>query len=78
MDPTMLLDPMVNAPRSVPGQEPVPVLLYCPDEERWQAGVWLDGAWRQQGHPEHILHLTHWLPAGDRVVVERASGDGSD
>ena len=72
MLPTMLPNPMENAPRSEPGHEPVPVLLYCPNEG-WRTGVWCKGAWRQHGHLENILHPTHWLPAGADVITERPS-----
>ncbi len=68
MDPTMLPYPIESAPR--PDQDPVPLLLYCPDEGCWYTGVWWDGAWRLQGHGERILNPTHWLPASTDVVVE--------
>ena len=71
MVPRMLRDPMDNAPRSEPGGEPVQVLLYCPDEDRWHTGVWVDGAWRLHTDLERILHPTHWLPVGVDVLVER-------
>jgi len=61
MDATILLNPIETAP-----QDPVPLLLYCPDEGRWLLGLWAGDAWR--------LHLqpTHWLPMSTDVEVERA------
>ena len=38
MDPTMLPYPIESAPR--PDQDPVSILLYCPEEGRWYTGVW--------------------------------------
>jgi hypothetical protein len=43
MDPTMLPYYIESAPR--PDQDPVPLLLYCPEEGCWYTGVWWDGAW---------------------------------
>jgi hypothetical protein len=70
MDPTMLLNPIGTAPR--PEQDPEPLLLYCPHEQRWYTGVWRDGAWRLHDHGERVLHPTHWLPVSTEVVVESA------
>ncbi len=70
MDPTMLPHSIETASR--PDQNPVPILLYCPDEGGWRTGVWRNGAWRLQGEHERILNPTHWLPASTDVVVERA------
>ena len=70
MDPTMLPYPIESAPR--PGQDPEPLLLYCPDEGCWYTGVWSEGEWRLQGHKERVLHPTHWLPISTDVGVERA------
>ena len=70
MDPIMLPYPIESAPR--PDRDPVPLLLYCPDEGRWLLGQWSEGAWRLQGHRERVLHPTHWLPTSTDVVVDRA------
>ena len=67
MDATILLNPIATAP-----QDPVPLLLYCPDEGSWLLGLWSKGAWRLQGHRERILNPTHWLPMSTEVVVESA------
>jgi hypothetical protein len=66
----MLPYPIESAPR--PDRDPVPLLLYCPDEGRWLLGLWWDGTWRLQGHRERLLSPTHWLPPSTEVVVERA------
>jgi hypothetical protein len=68
MDPTMLPNPIGTAPRAE--QNPVPVLLYCPNERRWYTGVWREGGWRLQGQAERVLNPSHWLPATTDVVVE--------
>jgi hypothetical protein len=34
-DPTILLYPIETAPKAELGHDPVPLLLYCPDEESW-------------------------------------------
>ena len=72
MAPTTLPYPMEKAPMPELGHDPVPLLLYCPDEESWLLGLWLEGAWRLQGHVERVLHPTHWLPMSTEVVVESA------
>ena len=66
----MLPYPIESAPR--PDRDPVPLLLYCPDEGCWLLGLWSAGAWRLQGHRERVLHPTHWLPTSTDVVVESA------
>jgi hypothetical protein len=66
----MLPYPIESAPR--PDRDPVPLLLYCPEEGRWLLGLWWDGTWRLQGHRERLLSPTHWLPPSTEVVVERA------
>ena len=68
-DSTMLPHPIESAPR--PGQDPVPILLYCPDEGSWLLGLWSKSAWRLQDHEERVLRPTHWLPMSTDVVVER-------
>src|SRR5215218_8418788 len=68
MDPTVLLYPIETAPH--PDQDPVPLLLYCPDEGRWLLGLWSEGAWRLQGHAAHVLDPSHWLPVSTDLVVE--------
>ena len=70
MDSTKLPYPIETAPRS--DQDPVPLLLYCLDEGSWLLGQWSEGAWRLQGHREHVLNPTHWLPVSTDVVVESA------
>jgi hypothetical protein len=69
LDLTMPLYPIESAPRS--DQDPVPLLLYCPDQRSWLLGLWAKGAWRLQGHAAYVLHPTHWLPVSTDVVVER-------
>jgi hypothetical protein len=65
----MLPYPIESAPQ--PDHDPVPLLLFCPDEDSWLLGLWSEGAWRLQDHREHVLHPTHWLPTSTDVVVER-------
>ena len=72
MNPTVLRNRIETAPRAELDEEPVPLLLYCPDEGRWLLGQWSDSAWRLQGHVERVLHPTHWLPMSTDVVVEKA------
>ena len=57
-----------TAPRT--DQDPVPLLLYCPDEGSWLLGLWSEGAWRLQGHAAHVLDPSHWLPVSTDLVVE--------
>jgi CheY-like chemotaxis protein len=65
--------PMHTAPMAVGhNEEPITLLLYCPEEGGWRAGVWLragycDGAWVPQGWrlaDDHRIALrpTQWLP----------------
>ncbi len=62
-----------TAPMAVgPGEEPIPVYLYCSEEGCWQTGVWLHagfygGLWRRQGWRQLDdydvkLRPTYWLP----------------
>jgi hypothetical protein len=69
MSPTMLPYAIETAARA--DHERVPLLLYCPSEGRWHAGVWWQGAWRLKGDVERVLYPTHWLPASTDVVVAR-------
>ena len=64
-------DPKDLAP-TLAASVPVPLLLYCADEGSWLLGQWSEGAWRLQGHREHVLNPTHWLPVSTDVVVESA------
>ena len=71
---TSMIPRMIHtAPMAVgPQEEPVPVLLYCPEDGGWRIGVWLrgrysDGVWCRQGWrlaANHAVELrpTKWLP----------------
>jgi hypothetical protein len=62
-------------------ENPVKILVYCPDEGGWHSGVWLraayyEGVWFRQGWraaTDHDLELrpTHWLPYPDKPQAER-------
>jgi hypothetical protein len=80
MAPTMLPYAIETAARA--DHERVPLLLYCPSEGRWHAGVWWHGAWRLKGDVERVLYPTHWLPASTDVVesdpVERRASTDAE
>ncbi len=65
--------PIETAPMSIGlGEEPITLLLYCPDRGEWLVGAWLragphDQVWVQQGwrwaaDPTVELQPTYWLP----------------
>ncbi len=69
----MTARPIHTAPRAIGlDEEPVAILLYCPDQGGWFIGAWVragtyEGAWLQQGWrqaSDHTVELqpTHWLP----------------
>jgi len=65
-----------------PGERPVKVLVYCPDEGGWNVGEWIragyyEGTWFRQGWrlaADHDLELrpTHWLPYPEEPCRDRA------
>ncbi len=62
--------PVETAPKPELQHEPVPILLFCPDEGGWHTGIWFEGTWRLHADLERVLTPTHWLPAPPDVVVE--------
>ncbi len=62
--------PIETAPKLELDHEPVPILLFCPDEGGWHTGVWFEASWRLHADIERVLEPTHWLPAPPDVVVE--------
>ncbi len=65
--------PIEMAPMAIShGEEPITLLLYCPEQGEWLVGAWLragtyDGVWVQQGWrwaADRTVELrpTHWLP----------------
>ncbi len=65
--------PIYTAPLAVsPHEEPIPLLLYCPEQSGWHKGMWLrsgvyDGRWVSQGWRLAAdlrveLRPTAWLP----------------
>jgi len=66
--------PIHTAPIAVGAhEEPIPVLLHCPDEGGWRRGAWLrsrysNGVWCRQGWrlaDDQAVELrpTQWLPS---------------
>jgi hypothetical protein len=51
--------PIATAPE---GHNP-PVLLFCPDQGGWHAGIWFYGKWLAAIDTSTILNPTHWLPS---------------
>jgi hypothetical protein len=39
------------------------ILLYCPDQGGWQAGVWFDGRWTDFATMTVELEPTYWTEA---------------
>jgi hypothetical protein len=77
----MMPCPMHTAPMAVgQNEEPVSILLDCPEEGGWRRGVWLraawrDGEWLSQGwrltaDPRVVLRPTQWLPCSDGPVAQ--------
>ena len=64
--------PIETAPQPELDHEPIPILVWCPDEGGWHTAIWFEGSWRLHGDIEHVHHPTHWLPAPPDVVVEWA------
>ena len=66
----MIPYPIETAPRAEFDPEPVPILLWCPDEGGWHTGFWFAGVWRLHADIEHVLDPSHWLPAPPDVLVK--------
>ena len=72
--------PIETAPMAIGhGEEPIPLLLYCPEWGAWLVGVWLrsgtyEGEWPQQGWRWAAdlsveLRPTHWLPYSPETSI---------
>ena len=54
--------PIASAPESHPDEDPLVLLLYCPEQGSWHTGVWWEGRWGLHYDMSFELEPTHWLP----------------
>ena len=71
----MIPFPIETAPKPELDHEPVPILLFCPDEGGGHTGIWFEASWRLHADVARAKPDTKPEPHARRLKASRSSGE---